>query len=58
MSFELTKEYLEGIRVAIKNNDEEWIRGQMDDLYPPDIAEIIDQVNLDEAQIIFKLLLF
>ena len=54
--FELTKEYLEKLQVAISQEDNEFIRTEMDELYPPDITNILDELNGDEAHYLVKLL--
>ncbi|MCB0408570.1 MAG: magnesium transporter [Flavobacteriales bacterium] len=49
MQFELTKEYLEGLNLAIQSNEEAKVLELIDGLRPADIAEIIDEQTLEEA---------
>lgn len=56
MQFELTSEFLSALRADIERRDSTSVAAKVEDLYPPDIAEILDEVSLDEAQFIFRLL--
>jgi len=56
MQFELTSEILDGLREAIENKDASFIKEKMHDLYAPDIAIIINQLDLSEAAYIYELL--
>ncbi len=56
MQFELTSEYLSALREDIERRDSTVVAAKIEDLYPQDIAEILDEVNLEEAQFIFRLL--
>lgn len=56
MQFVLTKEYLTTITDAIERKDEHFIRQMLEELYPADIAEIIEELNLEEAKYILSLL--
>ncbi len=56
MQFELTKEFIEDIIVAIEKEDRSFLIRHMKSLHPADIAEVLDIVNLYEAQFIYKLL--
>jgi magnesium transporter len=47
---------LEAFRDAIKENHREYLLEILDDLYPADIAELMDELNLDEAKYIYTLL--
>ena len=53
MRFELTKEFLENIRLAIQNNDLEWIDKNVLELHYVDIAEILDELQNEEAKFIY-----
>ena len=48
MQFEVTAEYLDTLREAIQKNDVRFLTKQVNDLYPADIAEILNQLDLDE----------
>ena len=56
MQFELTKEFLANVSQAVANGDSTFISKNVVDLHPADIAEILDYVNLIEAQFIYRLL--
>jgi magnesium transporter len=56
MQFELTKEFLADVSQAIAEGNNEFIIEKIVDLHPADIAEILDYVNLIEAQFIYRLL--
>lgn len=47
---------LEAFRDAIKENHREYLMEILDDLYPADIAELMDELNLEEAKYIYTLL--
>jgi magnesium transporter len=53
---EYTPEYLEHIRSIIGNNDEEGARHELEGLHPADIAELYQNLELDEAEFLYKLL--
>ena len=56
MQFELTKEFISKISNAINKGDSHFIVSHVNELHPADIAEIMDYVNLQEAQYIYELL--
>ena len=56
MQFELDKEFVDRISEAIKEQKADVITGQLVDLHPSDISEVLDQLNFDEASHVFKLL--
>lgn len=56
MQFQLTKEFLEILKEDIARFDRDTVSAKVGELYPADIAEILDEVTLKEAQFIFKLL--
>jgi magnesium transporter len=56
MQFELTTEFLESLREAIEKKDVAFLKGKLLDLYAPDIALIINQLNLTDAAYIYELL--
>ncbi|MDE6654003.1 MAG: magnesium transporter, partial [Muribaculaceae bacterium] len=53
---EYTDEYLENIRDIIRSNDEEKAREELASLHPADIAELYQNLDLDEAEYLYKLL--
>jgi magnesium transporter len=56
MQFVLTKEYLSTLSDAIERQDQHYVRQMLDDLYPADIAEILEDLDLEEAKYVFALL--
>ncbi|MDA9120822.1 magnesium transporter [Flavobacteriales bacterium] len=56
MQFELTNDFLELLKEDISRLDRSTVSAKVGELYPADIADILDEVNLREAQFIFKLL--
>lgn len=56
MQFELTDEFLETLKEDIARVDRDTVSAKVGELHPADIAEILDEVSLEEAQFIFLLL--
>lgn len=56
MQFELSTYILEGLKLAIKEQNDSFLKEQLNDLYPQDIAIIINNLNLFEASYIYQLL--
>lgn len=56
MHFELTKEYIEQLKDHIQKSDEVAVFEMVKDIHPADIAEIYDELNIDEARFIHVLL--
>lgn len=54
MRHELTKEFLAEVRKAIAENNTAWIDQRVVVLHPADIAEILDELSLPEAQTIYR----
>ena len=54
MRYELTKEFLEEIREAIALSNTAYIDQRVILLHAADIAEIIDELDLDEAKFIYS----
>lgn len=53
---EYTPEYLEQIRGIIERRDVEEARNELANLHPADIAELYQDLNLDEAEFLYRLL--
>tara|TARA_B100000508_G_scaffold141097_1_gene146945 strand:- start:38053 stop:39402 length:1350 start_codon:yes stop_codon:yes gene_type:complete len=53
MRFELTKEYLDEVRELIAQNNSAFIDQKIIHLHPADVAEIIDELDNDEAKFVF-----
>lgn len=56
MQFELTKEYLSTLRQEIRQNNADFVKTQLNELYPADIADIFDELDLEEAQFVYQIL--
>lgn len=56
MATEITKEFLENIKRLISATDDKALLMLLSDEHPADIAEIIDELGLDDATYLFKLL--
>lgn len=56
MQFELTKERIDKLQELIGQNDKEQIEKILDDLHPADIAEVMVNLDMDEAKYIYLLL--
>ena len=56
MQFELTNEFLETLKEDIARLDRDAVSAKVGELYPADIAEILDDVSLQESRFIFRLL--
>lgn len=56
MQFELTDEFLSKLQAAIDSNDTAYVESQLKELYPPDIAEIFNELQLDQVKFLYKYL--
>ena len=56
MQFELTSDILDGLKQAIEDKDVALLNEHLHDLYAPDIAIIINQLNIEQAAYIYELL--
>lgn len=54
MQFQLTPEYLELLKNAIRNDDLKFIMKQLKELHPPDIADIFNELDLEESKYLYK----
>ena len=50
MQFQVTTEFLDKLRAAIRSNDEKYVNEQLHELFPADIAEILDELDLEETK--------
>lgn len=53
MHFELTREYLDDLRIAIEQDDKKRVIELTHELHPADVAEIFDEINIDEARYVY-----
>ncbi len=56
MQFELTKEFLDELTSAVADDNKDYIVLKLEDVHHADIAEILDRVDLEEAQYIYRTL--
>jgi len=56
VNFELTREYIDQLRELISAKDETAISKLLEELHPADIAEIYEELSLDEAKFIYFLM--
>ncbi len=56
MKFELTKEFLDELRERIAQDDDQGAYKMIEDLHPADIAEIYDELNIEEARFLHIML--
>jgi magnesium transporter len=56
MQFELTKEYIDQLINEIDNSEDVAVFQKVKDLHPADIAEIYDELNVDQARFVHVLL--
>lgn len=53
---EFTPEYIDEIRDIIDRRDEDAARAELDKMHPADIAELYQELDLEEAEFLYKLL--
>lgn len=56
MEFEITKEYIDRLKELIESENTEELKATMEPLHPADIAELMDDLSMDEAKYIYLLL--
>jgi len=56
MEFEITREYIDRLKELVENHNDEELRATMEPLHPADIAEVMDDLSMDEAKYIYLLL--
>lgn len=56
MQFELTREYIDDLKLIIDQKNEAEAKVKIEDLHAADIADILDELNTEEAKYIFLLL--
>ncbi len=56
MSIKVKNITIESIRDAIKNKHNDYLHGVINELYAADIAEVMDELNLEEAKYLYTLL--
>lgn len=56
MQFELNTEYLERLKQAIASQNSDLIKSDIEELYPVDIALVLNQLEVEEANFVYDLL--
>lgn len=56
MQFEISREYIDKVKTLIEEDNRKELSALMDELHPADIAEIMDDLTMDEAKYIYLLL--
>ena len=56
MQFELTKSFLDQLKELLNRRDEKTIVELVHELHPADIAEILDELNTDDAKVFYQYL--
>lgn len=56
MQFELTDEFLTRLQTAIDSDDTAFVESQLKELYPPDIAEIFNKLQLEQVKFLYNFL--
>ncbi|RLD30694.1 MAG: magnesium transporter, partial [Bacteroidetes bacterium] len=56
MPFELSKDFIDEIKASIEDKDENTSIEILESLHPADIAEIYDELSIDEAKFLYLLL--
>jgi magnesium transporter len=55
-NFELTREFVDELKVLIDNQDNESVSRILEELHPADIAELYEELNMEEAKYVYFLL--
>lgn len=56
MQFEISREYIDKVKELIELENQKEVAALMEDLHPADIAEVMDDLTIDEAKFIYLLL--
>jgi magnesium transporter len=56
MAFELTKEYIDQIKVALESGEKAGILSEVNELHPADIAEVFDNISIEEGRSLYPFL--
>jgi magnesium transporter len=56
MEFEITREYIDRLKELVEDHNDEELKATMEPLHPADIAEVMDDLSMDEAKYIYLLL--
>jgi magnesium transporter len=56
MEFKISKELIKELEILIQNKDDQQLEVLLNDMHHADIAEVLDELDFDEATYIFKVL--
>jgi magnesium transporter len=56
MNFELTREFIDNLRMLIEANDEHQVSAMLEELHSADIAEIMEALSIEEAKYVYLML--
>ncbi|MDD2380503.1 MAG: magnesium transporter [Mariniphaga sp.] len=56
MEFEITKEYIDRLKILIAEDNSDELKATMEPLHPADIAEVMDDLSMEEAKYLYLLL--
>ncbi len=56
MAFELTKEYIDQIKTALESGEKARVLTDINDLHPADIAEVFDNISIEEGRGLYPFL--
>ena len=54
MQFEVTEDFLDKVSVAINENNIKWLEKQLKKLHSADIAEILNELNLEDGKKLYN----
>jgi len=56
MQFQLTKEFLDDLKLALETNSEQGVLNLIGDLHAADVAEIVEELEIEEVKIFYSFL--
>src|SRR3990172_4976462 len=56
MQFEVTEEFLDKVSSAIKSNDVKWLDKQLKKIHSADVAEILNEIDIEEGKRLYYFL--
>ena len=58
IQFELTDELIEKVELLVANSDDKGLKALLNEFHFADVAEILDELDLDDSVYVIKLLRF
>lgn len=56
MNFELTREFLDEVKHAVRDDNSNFVKEVLDELFPADISQILDELEAEEARYVLDTL--